>query len=546
MTRVWRLLYDRKRAQRGSVLSSVLIITAFLAIVGGALMTELSTNFLISRNLLDRVNNQATLNSALEVSVSELQSTPLNAPCPSLPGAVTLNNRTASPAYTSCWPTVDVRSQRFQQIGSSSTSFTIDGTHAPGPSQNGDYIVASAGGTVLNYPFGGQSPRWTLSLNGTITATPLVFQDPTNGARYFDVIPLAGPGCGASAYCLSVWSDTGSSSLTQQCSIPTGFPVQSQPAASPTNSNRAYSNPSALIYFGDGSRLESNDVLPGGAGCDPEAPPTQAQGSTLPVVAGPIAFPCTSRCRQGADYIYALVSDANSSRLVEFSGDFSLNYVTYQQLPWAGAIGLATSGKTLPAKVAITFQGGGVAIVQIASDGSMSLSLTASVPAGISDAPYWCTQCGGLIGAGALNGGLYVFDQSLSLVGNYMAGSPIRTTPGADGGGNWYFGADDGYVHEIQLWGGQGTQVNTYGGLGQVGSSVQVGGCSIGICVYLGALDNAYLIPLDARDAVITACISTSPPSCSGAGPRLWASLEVGDARSLQTVHIQGWSYYSP
>ena len=39
------LLSDRRRSQRGSVLSGVLIMVAFLAIISGALMTELSTNF---------------------------------------------------------------------------------------------------------------------------------------------------------------------------------------------------------------------------------------------------------------------------------------------------------------------------------------------------------------------------------------------------------------------------------------------------------------------------------------------------------------------
>jgi hypothetical protein len=53
------LLADGRLSQRGSVLSGVLIITAFLAIISGALMTELSTNFLLSNALVNRVSTEA-------------------------------------------------------------------------------------------------------------------------------------------------------------------------------------------------------------------------------------------------------------------------------------------------------------------------------------------------------------------------------------------------------------------------------------------------------------------------------------------------------
>src|SRR5205807_10660567 len=48
------MLADRRRRQNGSVLSAVLILVAFLAIISGALMTELSTNFLLSHALVNR------------------------------------------------------------------------------------------------------------------------------------------------------------------------------------------------------------------------------------------------------------------------------------------------------------------------------------------------------------------------------------------------------------------------------------------------------------------------------------------------------------
>src|ERR1700738_2380660 len=71
------LLKDRRRSQQGSVLGGVLIITAFLAILSGALMTELSTNFLLSTDLVNRVNTEATVSSAAAMYINQLQSTQL-------------------------------------------------------------------------------------------------------------------------------------------------------------------------------------------------------------------------------------------------------------------------------------------------------------------------------------------------------------------------------------------------------------------------------------------------------------------------------------
>src|SRR5260370_18136753 len=113
MTPIRALLKDRRRSQRGSVLSGVLIMTAFIAIISGALMTELSTNFLLSNTMLNRVANEATDNSAIELSLSQLQATQLNAPCPSLP-TTSVNNLKASAVYLSSWPTVRAAQRSLQ------------------------------------------------------------------------------------------------------------------------------------------------------------------------------------------------------------------------------------------------------------------------------------------------------------------------------------------------------------------------------------------------------------------------------------------------
>ena len=234
-------------------------------------------------------------------------------------------------------------------------------------------------------------------------------------------------------------------------------------------------------------------------------------------------------------------------------GASQLSLVSSLALPARGAVGMALEPGTLPSRLAITFAGGQVALAQIQAGFGMSLLTSRSVPTRIRGAPYWC-QCpgGDLIGVGGRNGGLYLFDTSLNPNATYPAGGPsISTAPAADSAGDWFFGGSDGAVYEMQRQTGQTTMAlrATFGSAGgPISSSPIVGTCQTSwICVYIGSTDShAYVVPLDARHAVITACISTAPPACSGTNPRLWATVEVGSASSPNTVHVGGWSYYSP
>jgi len=321
------------------------------------------------------------------------------------------------------------------------------------------------------------------------------------------------------------------------CAINATGPVISVPAGSPSFSSSA--------YFGGGEDLQAIDLQKCEPGKNLTIPGNQ------PVVAGPIAF-CRNSCPSSTDEVYAVVSDTVSSRLVRYSysgGNFTAQ--TPLALPWGSASGLALSSVTLPASMAITFKGGGIALVQLSLNGTMTLAPPKSVGSAIARAPYWCGQCGNLIGVGAQNGALYLFDSVLNSVASYApGGSAITTTPQADAAGNWYFGTNSGYVYEVQYHSGQAaiTYANRYGPMAQIESSVQVGYChgNSWICVYAGALNNtAYLVPLDSHDAVVTACISAAPPGCTaGANPRLWTRVEVGTAVSTNTVHVEGWSYY--
>jgi hypothetical protein len=266
-----------------------------------------------------------------------------------------------------------------------------------------------------------------------------------------------------------------------------------------------------------------------------------------PIVSGPIVLQNGSN-----DEVYVVSSTDSSSRFLHYTydnGGFTL--ADNISLPAAEVSGLALEPNALPALVAVTFGGGSVAMVRIDSAFDPALLTSIGLGTAIADAPYWC-QCptGNLVGIGGANGTLYVRDTNLGAVASYVGGSPIRTTPGADAAGNWFVGADDGNLYEVQLRSGQAamTFAAAFTSAGApIRSSPVVSGCTTGICIYMGSTNgNAYLVPLDARDAVLTACLTTAPPACSGANPRLWTRVEVGVAGSPQTVHVQGWSYYSP
>lgn len=547
MKGVRALLTDRRRAQRGSVLSGVLILVAFLAIIAGALMTELSTNLLLSRALVNRVGNEATVNSAVETALDRLQNTPLVSGCPNL-GPLTLNGRTAATSYLKCTPIVDSNSTPLQQLAASSAPFNADGTHAVLPTLGrNDYLVGDSGGNVFDYRFDTMALLWTRALGGSVTGPPAEIIDVNNQGQVSDLIPVASPrpgpnpGCGPANFCVAFIEDGGNSNHSIECLMQASAVVTAQPAAGVANPD--------VAFFGDGKgQLFAYDPTDGG-GCE------QQDSASIPggraVVAGPVVFAGSG----GTDHLYVVVSDGTSSQLWHYTYKESSGLVAISSLalPAARAVGIAVEPGTLPSRVAITFAGGQVALAQIQANFGLSLLASRSVATNIDGAPYWC-QCpgGDQIGVGGRNGALYLFDTSLNPTASYPAGGPaISTNPTADSAGDWFFGGTDGAVYEVQRPTGQATMVlgARFGSAGgAINSSPFLGACHTSwICVYVGSADSTIdVVPLDARRAVITACISTSPPACSGVNPRLWTSIEVGSASSSGTVLVGGWSYYSP
>ena len=543
---------DRRRAQRGSVLSGVLIMVAFLAILAGALMTELSTNFLLSTDLLRRASTQATVDSAVELALNQLQNSPISSGCPSL-SPVTLNGTTAAVAYLSCAPVVDVRSPQFVQVASSS-AFNVDGVHASVAGQS-LYLVGDSGGNVYQYRFGDTLPTWSTQLPGVVSGRPIVIPDMSEGSStdMTNLVPLsvtANPPSGCQAgYCVADLAQDAGSPPDGLCFMPASGPVTAQPAAGVQMPD--------VAYFGDRSGgIFAYSATQSGA-CALQA--SANGGASQPVVAGPVVFNGGSTSHTQTDEVLVVVSNDSSTKLLRYTYVKASNeapeltLAASLTLPYPNAVGLAADGGTLPARLAVTFAGGQVAMVSVQSSLAMALTATRSLSTGVSDAPYWC-HCAGsadVIGVTGANGALYLLDPGLGLSAALPAGGPaITTTPSSDAVGEWFFGAADGYLYEVQQPSGTSTLAVTarFGPFGgQVGSAVQVSDCNGDICAYLGASNGAaYLVDLDARDALLSACLSTAPPACSGVNQRLWAKVEVGAAESPQRVHIQGWSYYSP
>ena len=510
-------------------------MVAFLAIISGALMTELSTNFLLSNDLLNRVQTQATVSSAVEVAINQLQNTHVNAGCP-IPASVSVNRQTAIASVVSCSSVTGSGSDSFIAMPSTNP-FRIDGTLAAGLN---DYVVGDSGGTVFDYTLGSVTPRWKVPLGGSVSAQPLVMPAPGTSRKYLDLVPASGSACGQTPYCVRVLADGGSNNPQELCAMTTAGQVVSQPAVGRNNPN--------IAFIGDGTgtlyALDTNS----GTQCDIE----WTAGTDGPIVAGPIVFPCQSQCSgSNPDAVFVLVSRGSSSELEAFtysSNRFSLGpkelYLTR-----ANPKGLDVESATLPSRVAISFEGGQVGVVQIDAGGNLALlPFHGQVSGGISAAPLWC-HCPGplnLIGVGGNDGALNLFlpDTKMNLYASYPGTYGISTTPATDAAGNWYFAANDGRLYEVTKAGGTTMALAASFGSAAAGftSSPVLGSCQSDVCVYLASIDAAaYLVDLDARNVVITACIGTQSSGCAGVNPQLWTRLTVGGA-----VHVQGWSYYSP
>ena len=536
---------DGRRSQRGSVLSAVLIIVAFLGIISGALTTALSTNFLLSRTLVNRVENEAAVNSAAELTLNQFQTTQLaQTGCPQPMNPFVVNGRSVMATYPYC-----VQRRIAAVPPSQFGSFGVDGTHVT-LSGLDEYLVGDTRGNVFAYPFGQFTPSGTWRLGGQVTGPPQAMLDPNASSNVWDLVPVHQPNnvnnadCGSAQQCVALVVEGRRPSSSVQCFMPANATVGTRPAA-------AGSQFPGLIFFGDrsGGLFAYQAMNPNGDGDEGnncvQVDSTQAPGGSI--VAGPIVLQNGSQ-----DEVYLVTSSGSSSTFLHYT--FSQNKFTLIDQPGisaSNAVGMAMDPNAN--QIAVTFAAGAVAMVRI-SNGFHPTGVTViGLGTPIGDGPSWSNAH--VIGVGGANGTLYLLNPNLSSAGSYAIGTPgwtIPRTPGADAAGDWFFGANDAsgnaFVYEMQ----QTTKMLTtkYGNLGgPIGSAVVVADCpnwTKTVCVYLGLVSGSPTVPLDGRDATLTACIINSTPPCSNDNPRLWAQAEVRQAVGQGTVHVDGWSYYSP
>jgi len=429
-----------------------------------------------------------------------------------------------------CGPAIDSKSGSAISSLASGASFAVDGTYA-NLSFGGEYLGGDSAGNL----YGRGARSWTAALGGHVTGPPRAISGDDVLAPAHGATASASNTCGSD--CVAFF-EFGLSA--PDCYMQANGSVTAAPAPGV--------NYPAYVYFGDSSgKFFAYDGT-----C------TQKASQSLPqaVISSPIVFDAGINKPQ-TDEIFALLADSTKSQLAQFdfsSGKNGTGFTapTDTSLGTPSAVGLAVDGTSLPARVAITFAGGMVRVLQISTSFTVSTIASRQLPSGIADAPAWYgSGANGTVGVAGQNGTLYLMDGSLGSLRSYALGGSIQGSPVADGQGDWFVGNDNGTVDEVPAIGSPQYSTLAFGGgqLGSIQSSVQVAPCNGGawLCAYAPSTNgDLYGVNLSARDVVISACISTVPPACASDNPRLWVSAQVGSEASNKTVHVQGWSYYSP
>ena len=549
------------------MLSGVLIIVAMLAILIGALMTQLSSAFALSRTASIRLTNEATVNSAVELALHNLQIGPVPAVCVRDgrgPWPVTLNGRSAVVTQTCTAIVPDVATSL------SPGNYQVDGFHEAISGIN-DYVVGDQSGLLRAYHFGTPNLRWSVDAGGAITAP--AFAMPGSSGHVSLLVPNASSRSTCGGHCVSLY-DQQSGTPTFRCDMAAGGAVNSAPAAeaSPQGFTRNFPG---YVFFGDaGGQISIYDASTNGS-CAPVAQAGVNLGA--PVIGQPLVFTGTNTGSRGANAaavadIFVVTSNSNTTRLEHWQYVESIgssggeNGGSGSGLVFIRSVGVGFGGGTLVSapsspvpdigsSVSQVVAGisGALRVVTISASSnrsgptySASAGASGSVPASVTSAPYWCRCPGGdLIGIGSTNHVLYLLNTALATRWTYPAPAAINTTPVGDANGDWYFGADDGYVYDVEIpASGPIFNAARFGPIGPVSSSPIEAACGTGLCLYFGSASSGYFVQLGStRTNDLRACISSGPGSLTcAANPRLWARATVGGSG----VSVQGWSYYSP
>ena len=587
MRQLQLLLSDRRRGQRGSVLSALLIIVAFLSILIGALLTELTDSFVVSRDFVAQVKIQATATSATELAVHKLQIDVQNGVVPancardvrSAPPMPTLNGHPAS--VTQTCDAILPEQVLSLRLG----VYNVDGIHDTAAGRN-RYLTADNTGRLSAYPFGQTAQSWSVALGGAPAAAPVTAVDPDGSVNI--LVPVAKNGSGCAGHCVVAFNERAGNAPKLSCNLAANSALDANAPAAVEITARGSANFPGYAFFADSARLYVYDASFGGSCSFLDSAPLGGK-----VAGAPIVFPGSTSGNTVSDEIFVVVTGSSGTSLEHWrytetnndGGDndgnckgktsCGLNQVgSSLSLAGANAVGygisstVPTSGTTLSLAVATS---GRLDIARIAVKSGPSYTMSAGpnsvLPGGTitSRAPYWCpSPCGiagqDLIGVGGANGFLYLINTALTSTVYMYNGKPdgfpsIISTPMADANGDWYFGASDGSVYDVEIpvSGVQMFKAARFGPGGAIASSPIVGSCPSGVvgpCMYFGStIDGSYFVRVGStRVSDLRSCVSSAPGSgtCT-ANPRLWARVQVGPASIWggTGVYIQGWSFYS-
>lgn len=575
MKQLQLLLHDRRRRQRGSVLSALLIIVAFLSILIGALLTELTDSFVVSRELVARAGVEATATSAVELAINQLQAGPVPPVCakdtsanpsPPRPETWTLTSLNGHPATVS--QTCKGILPEVVKIVAPG-SFTVDGVRDTRAGRN-RYLVSDSAGQLYSYKFGQTTatPGWPIWLGGGPSGPPFTAADPNGSVNIF--VPVAKPGGTCAGHCVVVFNDTGGQP-SFHCDLPANSLADGVAGGS--------GNFPGYAFFGDSGHLYAFDARSNHT-CTSLAQSPTVGGK---VAGAPLVFPgrVTNGGDTKSDEVFILVTSSSGTNLQhwrftetidEGGGEGGSNQTLRSWTPvgnlslnGSNAVGYGISLAAPPWNLVVATASGRLDLVRISGSSGSSYTMSAGasivLPNGATTAhaPYWCNCPGNvdLIGVGGTNGLLYLFDGGLNVAYSYDGqpdGRPaINTTPMADPNGEWYFGANDGSIYnvEIPVSGPQMFKAARFGRGGAIASSPIVGACPNGPCLYFGSSSaGSYFARIGStRVSDLRACVSSAAGSTTcAANPRLWARVQIGPGGIWggSGVFVQGWSFYSP
>jgi hypothetical protein len=464
-----------------------------------------------------------------------------------------------------------------------SGSFVVDAIHDVVAGRN-RVLIANTSGSMNSYSSGTGISTWPapLSLGGQPTAPPLTV---AGGGGSVNILAPVAAGGACAGHCVVLFNEANVRTTPSfRCNMVATATVAGRPTAG--------ANFSGYVFFGDsGGTLYAYNMS---SGC---ASLTSASvgGSGSRVVGAPLVFDGGGG-GSGSDEVFVLVTSSSGTNLQHWrytevcnngEGDGegngncennrnrrreTLTRIASISLSGGNAVGYSASGTAVPLTLAVATGSGRLDLARISTSFNMSTPNGGSItlPNGTvaARAPYWCV-CPGpdLIGVGGTNGTLYLFNTTnLSLAYRYdppAGGSPaINTTPMADAAGDWYFGANDGYVYDVEIpvVGTQTPPIQLFkaarfGPGGAISSSPVVVSCSsparpVDVCMFFGSTPaGSFFARIGAtRIADLRACLSSANGSTCTGIPRLWALAQVGPTAiwGAGGVYVQGWSFYSP